>query len=215
MINKSIPKPLAQDILTAYYALFSAVENGTVNNSIDNLREEVRSIQDRVSENDAIQTEFSHYRIFAFKNMHSQGELEFDKDAIVSLPEELDNEGAYVECWLWISKGEIQEKEEISEVTTSFIKQPSLWDSLLLADVIAIDDRLIHNFYVTEKYEGEVQEELILNFSVLVASVIEDDFQKHEWRFSNSDTETAVYRKEDDSWIINGSKLQLYKLNSI
>ena len=47
--------------------------------------------------------EKAKYRVLAKQVYDSEGDLEFDDDCVVSLPED-DGEGAYVQCWKWIPK---------------------------------------------------------------------------------------------------------------
>jgi len=46
------------------------------------------------------------FRQYAREQINQEGDLEFDKDAMVSLSDE-DGRGAYVECWKWIDQDDV------------------------------------------------------------------------------------------------------------
>lgn len=52
------------------------------------------------------------YRAYAQENLHCDGDLEFDDNAIVSIG---DDDGAYVQCWKWVARSALGKEEPQDE----------------------------------------------------------------------------------------------------
>lgn len=96
-----ITKPLAQEILKAYEALYTAVEGGDCQSKMADLRTQYRNIRSMVQENEEEQERLSAFRQSAIENHVEEGAIEVDENAVVSAGE--DSAGAYVEAWIWVS----------------------------------------------------------------------------------------------------------------
>lgn len=82
-------------IETAARNLAAKAENGPISD------EDIKKVIDAVKLCDGDPDgKKARYRIAAWNQFHSEGDLEFDDNNVVSLGE--DDEGAYVQCWKWI-----------------------------------------------------------------------------------------------------------------
>ena len=71
----------------------------------DELCEEFEKLLELIDNTAIEQMQLRHYVVRAHELHHSDGELEVDDDAIVSIAEQ--PEGAYVQCWVWVPKEEV------------------------------------------------------------------------------------------------------------
>lgn len=89
---------MASAIESAARTLATLIESGEVTESDQKIF--LRSVKECGSDPKG---EKAKYRTLAKQVYSSEGDLEFDNDCVVSLPED-DGEGAYVQCWKWIPK---------------------------------------------------------------------------------------------------------------
>ena len=89
---------MASAIESAARALAALIESGDVTETDHEIF--IRAVKECDSDPEG---EKAKYRVLAKQVYESEGDLEFDGDCVVSLPED-GGEGAYVQCWKWIPK---------------------------------------------------------------------------------------------------------------